>query len=49
MMDCTFWQFNIDADLMAITHRADLNVFRGSREEWDEYLQEHKPYVISMN
>ncbi len=49
MMDCTFWQFNIDADLMAITHRADLNVFRGSREEWDEYLAEHKPYVISMN
>jgi GH25 family lysozyme M1 (1,4-beta-N-acetylmuramidase) len=49
MMDCTFWQFNIDADLMAITHRADLNVFRWSREEWDEYLNEHKPYVISMN
>ena len=49
MMNCTFWQFNIDADLMAITHRADLNVFRGSREEWEEYLQEHKPYVISMN
>jgi lysozyme len=49
MMDCTFWQFNIDADLMAITHRADLNVFRGSREQWDEYLEEHKPYVISMN
>ncbi len=49
MMDCTFWQFNIDADLMAITHRADLNVFRGSREEWEEYLQEHKPYVVSMN
>ncbi|MDT8888014.1 GH25 family lysozyme [Aquirufa sp. LEPPI-3A] len=49
MMDCTFWQFNIDADLMAITHRADLNVFRGSREEWEEYLEEHKPYVISMN
>ncbi len=49
MMDCTFWQFNIDADLMAITHRADLNVFRGSREEWEGYLSEHKPYVISMN
>lgn len=49
MMDCTFWQFNIDADLMAITHRADLNVFRGSREEWEEYLQKHKPYVVSMN
>ncbi len=49
MMDCTFWQFNIDADLTAITHRADLNVFRGSREEWEEYLEQHKPYVISMN
>lgn len=49
MMDCTFWQFNIDADLMAITHRADLNVFRGSREEWEGYLAEHKPYRISMN
>jgi len=49
MMDCTFWQFNIDADLMAITHRADLNVFRGSREEWEEYLAEHKPHEISMN
>ncbi len=49
MMDCTFWQFNIDADLMAITHRADLNVFRGSRQEWEEYLAEHKPYRISMN
>ena len=49
LMDCTFWQFNIDADLMAITHRADLNVFRGSREEWDEYLAAHKPYRISMN
>lgn len=49
MMDCTFWQFNIDADLMAITHRADLNVFRGSRAEWEGYLAEHKPYRISMN
>lgn len=48
MMDCTFWQFNIDADLQAITHRADLNVFRGSREEWEGYLSEHKPYVINM-
>ncbi len=48
MMDCTFWQFNIDADLMAITHRADLNVFRGSREEWENYLDTHKPYVINM-
>jgi lysozyme len=48
MMDCTFWQFNIDADLMAITHRADLNVFRGSREEWEGYLAKHKPYVINM-
>jgi lysozyme len=48
MMDCTFWQFNMDADLMAITHRADLNVFRGSREEWEKYLVEHKPYVINM-
>jgi lysozyme len=48
MMDCTFWQFNIDADLMAITHRADLNVFRGSRKEWEDYLQEHKPYTINM-
>ena len=46
MMDCTFWQFNIDADLMEITHRADLNVFRGSREEWEGYLKKHKPYTI---
>ena len=49
MMDCTFWQFNIKADLSAITHDVDLNVFRGSREEWEEYLKEHKPYVISSN
>jgi lysozyme len=49
LMDCTFWQFNIDADLMAITHRADLNVFRGSRKEWEGYLAENKPYRISMN
>ena len=46
MMDCTFWQFNINADLMEITHRADLNVFRGSREEWVSYLKKHKPYTI---
>ena len=46
MMDCTFWQFNINADLMEITHRADLNVFRGSREEWEGYLKKHKPYTI---
>jgi hypothetical protein len=38
----------MDADLMAITHRADLNVFRGSREEWEGYLAKHKPYVINM-
>ncbi len=46
MMDCTFWQFNINADLMEITHRADLNVFRGSREEWKDYLRENKPFTI---
>ena len=44
--DFTFWQFNIDADLEEITHRADLNVFRGSREEWEEYLNLNKPYTI---
>ncbi|MFD3407110.1 GH25 family lysozyme [Aquirufa sp. HETE-83D] len=49
MMGCTFWQFNINADLSAITHDVDLNVFRGSREEWEEYLQEHKPFVVSSN
>lgn len=49
MMDCTFWQFNINANLSAITHDVDLNVFRGSREEWDAYLKEHKPFVISSN
>jgi len=48
MMDCTFWQFNIDADLMAITHRVDLNVFRGSRDEWEAYLEKHQPYVLKM-
>jgi len=49
MMDCTFWQFNIHADLSAITHKVDLNVFRGSRKEWEDYLQKHKPYVVSIN
>ena len=49
MMDCTFWQFNIKADLPAITHDVDLNVFRGSREEWEEYLKEHKPFKVSSN
>jgi GH25 family lysozyme M1 (1,4-beta-N-acetylmuramidase) len=49
MMDCTFWQFNIKADLSAITHDVDLNVFRGSREEWEEYLREHKPFKVSSN
>jgi lysozyme len=49
MMDCTFWQFNIKADLSAITHDVDLNVFRGSREEWEAYLKEHKPFVVSSN
>ena len=49
IMDCTFWQFNIKADLSAITHDVDLNVFRGSREEWEGYLQEHKPFVVSSN
>ena len=46
-LDFTFWQFNIDADLMEITHRADLNVFRGSREEWKNYLIENKPFTIN--
>jgi lysozyme len=46
MMNCTFWQFNIDADLMEVTHRTDLNVFRGSREEWRNYLKIHQPYTI---
>ena len=49
MMDCTFWQFNMDANLSSIHHKVDLNVFRGSREEWEDYLQKHKPYVVSMN
>jgi lysozyme len=49
MMDCTFWQFNINADLSAITHDVDLNVFRGSREEWMGYLKEHKPFKLSIN
>lgn len=49
MMDCTFWQFNINADLSAITHDVDLNVFRGSREEWEGYLKEHKPFKVSIN
>jgi lysozyme len=47
MMDCTFWQFNIKADLSAITHDVDLNVFRGSRQEWEDYLKKHKPYVVT--
>jgi lysozyme len=46
MMQCTFWQFNIDADLKEVTHRTDLNVFRGSREEWRNYLKLHKSYII---
>ena len=46
LMECTFWQFNIDANLSAITHDVDLNVFRGTRHEWEEYLQIHKPYVV---
>lgn len=49
MMDCTFWQFNINANLSAITHDVDLNVFRGSRVEWEAYLKEHKPFKISSN
>jgi lysozyme len=49
MTDCTFWQFNINADLSAITHEVDLNVFRGSRKEWEGYLKEHKPFVVSRN
>ena len=49
MMDCTFWQFNIKADLSAITHDVDLNVFRGSREEWEGYLKEYKPFKVSNN
>lgn len=49
MTGCTFWQFNTEADLSAITHNVDLNVFRGTREEWEEYLQEHKPFVVSSN
>ena len=47
-MNCTFWQFNMKADLMAITHEVDLNVFRGSREEWEEYLSINKPYVLKV-
>lgn len=49
MTDCTFWQFNTEANLSAITHDVDLNVFRGSREEWTDYLREHKPFVVSSN
>ncbi|MFM6948726.1 MAG: glycoside hydrolase family 25 protein [Aquirufa sp.] len=49
MMDCTFWQFNIKADLSAITHDVDLNVFRGSRQEWQLYLKKNKPFVVLIN
>ena len=49
MMDCTFWQFNIKADLSAITHDVDLNVFRGSRQEWQAYLKQNKPFVVYSN
>lgn len=49
MMDCTFWQFNIKADLSAINHDVDLNVFRGSRQEWQAYLKQNKPFVVSSN
>ena len=45
-MNCTFWQFHINANLKAITHQADLNVFRGSRKEWKRYLKKNKPYTI---
>jgi len=45
-MNCTFWQFHINANLKAIKHQADLNVFRGSREEWKRYLKKNKPFTI---
>lgn len=37
---------NLHEDLMEITHRADLNVFRGSRKEWEGYIKKNKPFAI---
>lgn len=43
MTPCTFWQFNIEANIDGINHQVDLNVFRGSKDEWEKYLIENKP------
>lgn len=38
--DWTFWQFNHHGKVSGVRGDVDINVFRGSREEWEEYLNE---------
>lgn len=48
LIDCTFWQFNIEGNLSAISQNVDLNVFRGSRQDWQDYLQKNKPFLVNI-
>lgn len=46
IINCKFWQFNITGVLPELSHEADLNVFKGSRKEWEEYLKNQKGYKL---
>ena len=40
--DWTFWQYNHRGKVKGIKTKVDLNVFNGTREEWDKYCEEMK-------
>ncbi|MDE5807518.1 MAG: hypothetical protein K2H76_05325, partial [Muribaculaceae bacterium] len=41
--DWTFWQFDHHAKVKGIPSEVDLNVFVGSRKDWEEYLSQYQP------
>lgn len=41
--DWTFWQFNHHAKVKGIPSEVDMNVFVGSRKDWEEYLSTFEP------
>lgn len=41
--DWDFWQYNHRGKVAGIRGKVDLNTFRGSREEWEEFLRDRRP------
>lgn len=40
--DCTFWQHNHKGSVKGIDGQVDLNVFAGSRKEWNDFIAEQQ-------